>query len=199
MSKIPIHKSGKTSQCWQDKFVYDLCKDNGTYIEIGGSWPIKNSNTYSLEKFANYKGFSVELDKIRYADAWKRSDRKNIIYWGDAIEYDYKKALFEQNMNIHVNYLSCDIEPPENTFQALKNIIQQGISFDVITFEHDLYNSPKKDFNILAIDFLKSFDYKIAVYDVYHKNKNNIFETWFVKNSIDFKTMSFEEWKSKNI
>ena len=198
MSKLPIFKSGKTSQCWQDIFAYNICGQNGTYIEIGGSWPKKNSNTYSLELYGGYKGFSIEFDKDFYFDSWKNSERKNKVYWNDAILFDYKSILTDNNMFMHVNYLSCDIEPPENTFKALTKVINDGITFDVITFEHDRYNS-KIDFDVIARNFLLDNGYKVAVNDVYHKNKNMIFETWFVNNNIDFSETTFELWKNDNI
>lgn len=195
---IPIYKSGKTSQCWQDVFVYNICGNNGSYIEIGGSWPKKNSNSYALELFANYKGFSLELDKDLYYDAWQKSERKNKIYWKNALTFDYISALQDLNISTHVNYLSCDIEPPSNTFFALQTVINQGVTFDVITFEHDLYNS-SKDYNILATKFLLDRGYKIAVTDVYHKNPNRFFETWFINENVDFKEQTFDKWKSKNL
>ena len=195
MNKIPIYKSGKTSQCWQDIFVHNICGDNGTYIEIGGSWPMKNSNTYSLETFANYRGFSVELDKDMYIEPWNKSTRKNKVYWDNALTFDYKQAAEENNMPTHINYLSCDIEPPENTFKALNKVINDGITFDVITFEHEFFKS-KIDYDKLATELLLDNDYKIAVKDVWHKHPSNIFETWYVRKNINFNAQLFNEWKN---
>jgi len=194
VSKIPIFKSGQTSQCWQDVFAHSICGNGGTYIEIGGSWPKKNSNTYSLELFANYKGFSIELDKEMYFNPWSESERKNKIYWDNALTFDYKNAVEENNMSTHINYLSCDIEPPENTFNALIKIINDGITFDVITFEHELFKC-KTNYDILARDFLLSNGYKIAVSNVYHKKESDIFETWYINKDIDYKEQLYSTWK----
>jgi hypothetical protein len=45
------------------------------------------------------------------------------------------------------------------------------------------------------IDYLNLKGYKVAVYDVYCNEPTYLFETWFVKDDIDFDSMSFEDWK----
>lgn len=195
MKKIPVFKSGKTSQCWQDAFVHNICGDKGTYIEVGGSWPVKNSNTYSLEIYANYKGFSIELDKEMYYQPWKTSIRNNKIYWDNALTFDYNKAALENNLTKHINYLSCDIEPPENTFKALCKVINDGITFDVITFEHELFKS-KINYDKLVTELLLDHGYKIAVSNVYHKKSTDFFETWYVNKDIAFEEISYDLWKN---
>jgi hypothetical protein len=183
----------KCSQAKQDHFAFDIVGPNGTYIEIGANRPGKGSNTYNLEVAAGWKGFSVELD-TKWQAAWNEcAERKNPIYWQDAITFDYEKTLANNSLPKHINYLSCDIEPPINTFNALKRVIEQGISFDVISFEHDQYQCDE-DFHTVANTFLSRYGYKVAVYDVYFKNPTNTFETWFIKDTVDFKTVSYSEW-----
>jgi hypothetical protein len=195
---IPILKPGKFSQCWQDVFAFNICGNAGTYIEIGASTPIKNSNTYTLETYANYKGFSLELDKSRCYDLWIASERKNKVYWDNALTFDYTSATIENNLSKHINYLSCDIDPPENTFNALKRIIDQDFKFDVITFEHDNYNS-SIDYDSLSMKFLLDRGYNVAVTGVYYKNPNFKFETWYVNSNIPFEEQPFDQWKTNNI
>lgn len=184
----------KCSQAKQDHFAFDISGPSSTYIEIGANRPVKGSNTYNLEVIAGWKGFSVELDK-KYQKDWSVClERKNQVYWTNAIEFDYATALQENGLPKHINYLSCDIEPPVNTFNALKRVIEQGISFDFISFEHDQYQC-EEDYHTIANNFLSDYGYKIAVYDVYFKNNPaNTFETWFVKDTIDFDTISYTEW-----
>lgn len=182
------------SQAFQDIFVLNLKTNNKTYIEIGGYEPVKWSNTYNLE-MSGWKGFSVELNTDHQAIWAKHPERKNKIYWENALNFDYAKALSDNNLPMHLGYLSCDIEPPENTFSALQRILSQGITFDCITYEHDNYAS-KKDWNAISTEYLAKFNYKPVIYDVYPDDrKNKKFETWFVKNEIDFAPMTFEEWK----
>ena len=190
----------KTSMSYQDEFAYRLFGNNGTYIEIGGNDPIRHSNTYNLEVHSGWKGFSVELD-TQYQDAWKNcEERKNKIYWDNALTFDYVSAIHETNLPKNINYLSIDIEPASNTFDTLKRIIGQGITFDIITFEHDLYRE-EEDFNKKAIEFLDMHDYKVAVENVYFKKKaksvEKIYETWFISSKFKkWKTIDYKAWLS---
>ena len=193
----------KLSQADQDLFALSIIGQSGTYIEIGANRPIKNSNTYNLEVNNGWKGFSIELDQShqRY---WKKApERKNRVYWESALSFDYVAALKENNLPMHINYLSCDIEPPFNTFTALKRVIEQGITFDCITFEHDLYNYSQEDYNKIATAYLLDKGYKVGVTGVYlPENPTYIFETWFVREGINFTPSTFDEWlitSKKNI
>lgn len=187
------------SQAAQDVFVASMFGDHGTYIEVGAAAPASKSNTYNLELSANYKGFGIEYNK-EYKSQWDDSSRKNIVYWEDALTFDYVSVLKENNLSTHLTYLSCDIEPARNTFQALKNIVESGITFDCITFEHDFenpYSTEKENYDIISREFLENNGYRLAVYDV--KNFNYIFESWYVKNTIDFIPISWNEWTNTTL
>jgi hypothetical protein len=140
-------------------------------------------------------GFSVEFDDIHKAE-WQ-AERTNSIYWADAMLFDYRSKLEENNLSSHVGYLSCDIEPADNTFTALRRVIEQGITFDCITFEHDKYRSVI-DIDPLVREYLARHGYKVAVSDVYREIKKTIkmFETWFVRESLDFKTQPYRDWRN---
>jgi hypothetical protein len=188
-----MHQSN--SQSYQDKFAFDIAGSNGTYIEIGAHKPVKSSNTYMLEVGHGWRGISVELDQT-YNRFWvKHPERKNRVYWESALDFNYAAALKENNLPTHINYLSCDIEPPNNTFAALQRVIEQGITFDCITFEHDLYNYQDVDYNIIATKYLEDKGYKVAVSNVYYLRPENHFETWFVRSNLDFPTMEYKDWK----
>ena len=124
----------------------------------------------------------------------------NPVCWDNAITFDYVAQIKKMKMPTRINYLSCDIEPPANTFSALQRVIEQGIEFDCITYEHDNYANPKgPDYNIIATEYLESKGYKVAVTDVYASgNTEAVFETWFVRNDIEFPRVSFEQWKIDN-
>lgn len=181
------------SQARQDEFAFSIGGMNGTYLEVGASHPKSKNNTFNLETKAGWKGISIELDQS-YQSAWAEyPERKNKIYFANALEFNYLAALKDNGLPRHLNYLSCDIEPVENTFAALKKIIELGISFDCITFEDDRYRN-NLDYNLKATDFLKNYDYKLAVINVYAREPERIFETWFVKNNIDFEQQTFDHW-----
>ena len=191
------------SQLKQDIFAFDTAISK-TYIEIGASHPVKINNTYLLEQ-SNWKGFSIELDTSK-KDHWDSSDRNNKIYWDDAITFDYLQALEENNLPNHIGYLSCDIEPPINTFAALQKVIAQGVTFDCITFEHDKYQSDI-DYDPIVKEYLQNNGYKVAVDNVFRMrkyrlesnkpkiNKTCYMETWFVNESIYTKTLDYIDWK----
>jgi hypothetical protein len=190
--KNPLLGRSQT-QASQDLFALEVCT-NKTYIEIGGNHPQKINNTYSLDLDHGWKGFSVELSK-KWESSWTESLRNNICYFNNAITFDYASALAEQGMDKNVGYLSCDIEPPKNTFAALQRVINQGIEFECITFEHDQYNFPSTNFNEQATNFLKRYGYRIAVNNVFFKKPWLPFETWFVKDHISYEEINFSQWR----
>ncbi len=185
------------SQSGQDQFAYNISGLNGIYLEIGAHHPLVNSNTYNLEIHCNWSGISIENDKSFKVDWNNMKQRKNEIIWDNAFNIDYSFLLKSKKLSNRFNYLSCDIEPVENTFNILKKIINAGLSFDYISFEHDKYNIGDK-YEKLSLSFLSERNYKIAIKDVYSRNKRDkIFETWFVNKDIDFEEMKYTEWKNK--
>ena len=105
--------------------------------------------------------------------------------------------LIFYNLPNKIDYLSCDIDPQEKTFIALKKVFQDGIEPKLITFETDKYRE-KIDYEKLAIDFLYPNNYIVAVKDVYSGlKKNKVFETWFINKNIKFNHMNYEEWVKK--
>lgn len=191
------------SQLKQDIFALNNAI-NKTYIEIGASYPRKINNTFLLEQHG-WNGFSIELD-INKKEYWDvDTARKNKIYWDNAITFNYVKACNQNNLPDRIGYLSVDIEPPENTFAALQRVIEQGITFDCITFEHDKYQA-EKDYDPIVKEYLSKKGYKIAVDNVYRIRKKRIqgqkkkinkicyMETWFVKDDIQFQTIDYKDW-----
>lgn len=186
------------SQLKQDVFAMKTAI-NKTYIEIGAHGPIKYNNTYLLEK-NGWQGFSLEINQ-HCVNAWFEdwSDRTNKIYCADAITFDYTRGLQENNLLTRIGYLSCDIEPPENTFAALRRVVEQGIVFDCITFEHDKYQS-EVDYDPIVTEYLKDRGYKVAVSDVYRWRKRPCYmETWYVYDDIEYTTVTFDEWRKENL
>ena len=190
-------KDNKFSQSGQGQFAYNLSGSNGLYLEIGAHDPIINSNTYNLEVKCKWNGLSIEND-ISFKNTWDNSnERKNEIIWDDAFNIDYNKLIKEKNFPDRLDYLSCDIESAENTFNILKKIINSGLSFSFISFEHDKYNIGNK-YEDLSIEFLNENKYKVAIKDIYSRNKKyKVFETWFIKNDINFENVTYSFWKKK--
>jgi hypothetical protein len=107
-----------------------------------------------------------------------------------------------------MGYLSCDINPPVLTLQVLKNVIDQGIVFDCITFEHDDYWREEKGFLETcnsAKEYLDSKGYRVAVNNVFATRRRKSwtgechFETWYVNKDIEFKTVEYRDWVKTQI
>ena len=192
-----FYKISNYSQAGQDLFALELFGKNGTYIDVGSGEPKIGSNTYSLEVENNWKGFCVDFDK-NYEKLWKNCpERNNKVYWEDATKFDYSKCLIENNLPNKIDYLSCDLDPQEKTFMALKKVFFDGVEPKLITFETDKYRE-KIDYEKLAIDFLYPKNYIIAVKDVYSGlKKNKVFETWFINKNINFNHINYKEWVKK--
>ena len=188
----------KSAEAKVDRFAYGLSGPSGTYIEIGAQKPIQRSNTVALERLG-WRGFGLEID-TGHQPFWP-DERKNLIYWEDATTFDYWKAAKEQGLPERINFLQVDIEPPENTFAALKKAVESGLTFDYIAFEHDLYCQPV-NYDLIATEYLLTQGYKVAVYNVCSQRKRNPgvwshIETWYVRDDIAFETMEFFEWQRK--
>ena len=199
-----FYKTSLYSQAGQDLFAYELFGLNGTYIDIGAGDPIRGNNCYLLETNYNWRGFSVDFgdsnEDIRQnlKSRWlKHPERKNMIYWSDAITFNYMQGINENNLDKNIDFLSCDIDPQEKTLMALKKVILDGIKPKLICFETDFYRE-KKDYSLLAYNFLEPYNYKIGVKNVYSNlKKNKIFETWFLRKDVDFQTIDYSTWVKK--
>ena len=56
----------------------------------------------------------------------------------------------------------------------------------------------KIDYSNLAYNFLRPYGYKIGVKNVFSNlKKNKIFETWFVSETLDLKTIDYKDWIKK--
>ena len=181
------------SQSYQDIFAVETCKHN-TYIEIGGHHPVISNNTFLLESLS-WQGFSIEIDRSQWWKHWAYHNRRNI-HFIDVFNYD-----FDQHAG-HYGYLSIDILGSTTTYKALQHIVEAGCTFDSITFEHDYYRFKDSTKQVVE-DYLLDKGYKVAVYDVTPVRyipeglEVGVFETWFVKDDIEFEPVSFVEWQEQ--
>jgi hypothetical protein len=170
------------SQAGQDLFVIEKTKNlkNGLFVDIAAGDPVFINNTFLLETSYGWDGISIELDG-RWNEQWKK--RKSLFLNNDAFSIDYT-SLFENFLakhkinNKHFNYLSLDLEPPELTNQLLHILPLNEYTFDIITYEHDLYRVGDK-FKNDAKDYLYSLGYIIEKENI--QCENNIFEDWYIK------------------
>ena len=77
----------------------------------------------------------------------------------------------------------------------LINLSKSLICFFLLLANFALKNELRK---FLVSYFLKSYGYKIGVKNVYSNlKKDKIFETWFVRNKLNFKTIDYKYWIKK--
>lgn len=168
----------------QDLFVLSVLdgKRKGTYLEIGGWHPINSSNTYALEKYFNWRGISIELDRS-FKSLWEEH-RSNYIVFDDATKINYQQILERYRFEPIIDYLSCDIWPAELTLIALKSVPFDRYKFRIITFEHEAYFSEEgKRSQRESREFLSNLGYEMIVNDVGNSDKDGgkfIAEDWWV-------------------
>lgn len=133
----------------REKFVLNVnsYKENGFYVELGGSHSSENSSTYNLETFYNWKGFAIEI--VPSLQEEYSSNRKNPCVLGDAMTFNYLNHFEENNFPKQIDFLSINIDPgydddtgrmAGNPAQSLLGLIAlplQSYRFTTITFEHD--------------------------------------------------------------
>lgn len=164
------------SEAYQDMFVLTMLngKKNGTFVEVGAGRPFYGNNTALLEKGFNWRGISIDLDERQVSN--KRSTPFLI---KNALEIDYVKLINELKLGPVVDYLQLDCDPPEVTFEILKKIPFDQFKFRVITYEHDYYNTDKKELREESRNYLKSKGYTLVVNDIAPDEWRN-YEDWYV-------------------
>lgn len=130
-------------QLHQDRFVaYQLdYKRNGTFLDVGCSHPQDISNTYTLEKRYGWSGVGID-NEPSYAELWQTERPDSTFLLADAREIDWAALWLRYYGNETIDYLSLDLEPPQQALSVLEAILAAGLTFRVITFEHDYYRQP---------------------------------------------------------
>jgi len=169
------------SQAHQDLFVMYMTSfmREGTYLEVGGAEPKQSNNTYLLEKYYGWSGWSLEIDEKLCREFNKQ--RRNPCIQADATVFDFEGLLRERVSAERVNYLSLDIDPSSVTLVALKNLLGISFRFDVITFEHDFYASGPQVMEE-SRELLSSHGYQRVVSNVMCRGRD--FEDWYVDPSV---------------
>lgn len=145
----------------QDIFVLSVFGTDspGTFVDIGCKEPINHSNTALLEKYG-WRGIGVDIKD--YSLNWKYQRPKAKFIHSDALEVDYKKVFEENNMPNIITYLSLDLDGRGIAFKALKNIIETGYEFKILTTEHDAYSGNMLSDTIPQRELLKNKGYVLV-------------------------------------
>jgi hypothetical protein len=172
-------------QSKQDEFVIKMLnyKKEGCFLEIGSNHPVNINNTYILEKEYLWNGLLVEYDK-NYEELYKLHRNCNYIIQ-DATTIDYEDLLLKYNFPKQIDYLQIDLEVSNNstlkTLELLDNTIMKKYTFNVVTFEHDIYSGDYFDTRNNSRKIFENNNYILLFGDV--KNGGNPYEDWYVHSS----------------
>jgi hypothetical protein len=175
------------SEAYQDMFVLSMLdgKRNGTFIEIGAGRPFYGNNTALLETKFDWRGISIDLDERQVS-----TERRTPFLVKNALEIDYSKIIRELDLGPAVDYLQLDCDPPEVTFEILKKIPFDEYKFKVITYEHDHYNTDRKELREQSREYLKSKGYVLVVNDIAPDEWRNYEDWWVYPGLVDEKILN---------
>ena len=176
------------SQIGQDKWVCENSKNKkgGHFVDIGAGHPIDINNTYSLEKYLQWSGLSIDKgppttygfrDGSHTIESYKKywsEKRTSPIHCEDALDIDYNKLFQKYEVPEIIDYLSLDIHPAFATCQVLEKIPFNNYSFKLITFETDSHRVDRT--RKFSRDILEPLGYKIVFSDIQ--------EDWYVNENI---------------
>lgn len=179
-TKFEIKTDWNYAQCMQDIFAAKIngWKTNGTYLEIGSSDPIYNSNTYLLEKNYFWSGMSFDIDQEKVDDFNEKRKNKATCLNAKFINYN---NVIDQLGNV-IDYLQIDCDPAIVSFEVLKKVPFDKIKFRCITFEHDFFNEKNSNVKDDSRKLLMQNGY-IMVADNIGTDINSPFEDWWVHSS----------------
>lgn len=125
----------------QDEFIFNLFegKRNGTFLDISCGNPKIGSNTYALEQFRGWQGYGFDLSNVEELYQWS-SVRKSEFVLSDATSEELTEFL-KNNITDVVDYVSLDVDASGTNlaYKALERVIDSGIKFKAMTFEHEHY------------------------------------------------------------
>lgn len=174
------------SQCFQDVFalIVNDGKENGSFLDLGCSFPTSINNTFILEDKFNWRGLSYDLHEPAIREF--NNIRKTKAFVKDCTRLDFDNIIDVLGSNI--DYLSLDLEPAQITLKCLESIPFDRIKFNAITFEHDKYRFGVDVQNKSREIFINN-GYNLIVGDVSEPIENS-FEDWYVGPDIDLDRLS---------
>jgi hypothetical protein len=125
----------------QDEFVFNVLdqKTDGFFLDVACGHPLIGSNTYTLEKYLNWTGFCFDIVDAESQHQW--SSKRTAKFLNIDATSDSFRDFLKNNIpkNTIIDYISLDIDFT-NTVVALKKIIDAGVEFKTMTFEHEICN-----------------------------------------------------------
>lgn len=172
------------SQSKQDKFALLVNLEPGFYLDVGCSIPKWQNNSRLLLE----KGWlGVNIDAQDHSKEWNTFHGAKFIQ-ADATTLNWRSLVNQWTIPKFVDYASIDVD--ENSFLALKTIIEADIVFSCATVEHDFYRFGNKQRNAQR-ELMKKQGYVLLVADVSHNGSP--YEDWYVHDSVPDQLEMLEE------
>lgn len=158
------------AQAAQDLFVFALTegKTDGYYVDIGCNHESFHSNTYALEQLG-WRGLLIDTQG-------GCENRKGQFIKCDARTPDEHLRTAYGLMPCVVDYLSLDAD--DATIDAMNALPWTGVTFRVITVEHDKYRVGHAS-QLAILDILRSLNYRRVCTDVIIPDYGEA-EDWYV-------------------
>jgi hypothetical protein len=126
----------------QDEFIINLFKHktDGIFLDISAAHPRVGSNSYTLEKSFSWKGHAFDIIDVHQAFGWNNI-RSTPFIQQDATSESLTQFLKDNYSNQVIDYISLDVDAHDTNLAlpVLKRILDAGIRFKALTFEHELY------------------------------------------------------------
>jgi len=177
----------------QDEFIINLFeqKIDGFFLEISCLHPYIGSNSYTLEKFYNWKGIGFDILDIEGMYQWSQHRTSKFVQM-DVTTNAFRDFIKETiPSDFVVDYISLDVDagPNNYAFDTLKLLVEAGINFKAMTFEHESYHrgdslkQPSRDL-LRSLGYVTLFDDVTLPRDVrsyaHVEETTNGFEDWWI-------------------
>ena len=123
----------------QDLFAYYLIGEKGYFLDFGCWMPQHCNNTKMLED-AGWTGllFDADLSAIKQCQLLRSSPS----FCTTILSDDFKQKFTSNLAQKEVDYISIDIDM--DSLELLEYLIEYGVTFKCLTFEHNLYSQGDK-------------------------------------------------------
>lgn len=175
------------SRADQDKFVRLVLnnKKNGLFLEIGSNDPMRDNNTFTLEKLFGWFGILVESDR-RFLDGYKRLRSTSVPLIQDARSVNFPLVFKDNSFPKNVDYLHIDLDVDNRStldvLEKLDETVFPEYTFSVVTFAHDIYRGDFFQTREKSRKIFEDKGYLLLFPDVQVAGKAS--EDWYVHPSV---------------
>lgn len=174
----------------QDEFIVNLFnkKRDGFFLDISAGHPVVASNSYTLEQHFGWTGFAFDIQDCEARWQWS-GKRANSFVQSDATSAQLTEFL-KKNIpeDLVVDYISVDVDADGTSLSlaVLKRILDSGIKFKAMTFEHEKYmhgDEPRNESRQLlsSLGYIPLFgDVKAWAAKPERYSENEFFEDWWI-------------------